>query len=148
PGRAARGDAPTRRGEQANVLAAAGGVPRPRRRTGVRGRVVKATIGSGAPGLFPRFLDLAYPKVEQGEGVWLTTTGGERILDACSGGAMVTCLGHGVPELVGAATEQAQRIPSLHTPHFTGEPQERLADRILEVVAPEMARVRLVSGGS
>ena len=28
-----------------------------------------------------------------GEGVWLHTTDGRRILDACSGGAMVTCLG-------------------------------------------------------
>ncbi|HYU91854.1 MAG TPA: aspartate aminotransferase family protein, partial [Actinomycetota bacterium] len=71
---------------------------------------MKETIGSDDTSVFPRFLDLAYPNVERGEGVWLTTTGGERILDACSGGAMVTCLGNGVPELVVAATEQAGRI--------------------------------------
>ena len=47
--------------------------------------------------VFPRFLDLPYPNVERGDGVWLTTTDGRRILDACSGGAMVACLGHGVP---------------------------------------------------
>ncbi|MDP9297239.1 MAG: aminotransferase class III-fold pyridoxal phosphate-dependent enzyme [Actinomycetota bacterium] len=98
--------------------------------------------------MFPRFLDLDYPNVERGEGVWLTTTDGRRILDACSGGAMVTCLGHAVPELVEAATEQAERIAYFYNHHFTSEPQEQLADRVLEVVAPEMARVRFVSGGS
>ena len=52
--------------------------------------------------VFPRFLDLPYPNIERGDGVWLTTTDGRRILDACSGGAMVACLGHGVPEVVAA----------------------------------------------
>jgi len=53
--------------------------------------------------LFPRFLDLEYPNVERGEGVWLTTTDGRRVIDASSGGAMVTCLGHAVAELAAAA---------------------------------------------
>jgi adenosylmethionine-8-amino-7-oxononanoate aminotransferase len=109
---------------------------------------VNGTIRSDDTSVFPRLLDLAYPNVERGEGVWLTTTDGRRILDACSGGAMVTCLGHAVPELVAAATEQAERIAYFYNHHFTSEPQERLADRMLKVVAPEMARVRFVSGGS
>ena len=98
--------------------------------------------------ILPRFLDLAYPNVERGEGVWLWTTDGRRILDGCSGGAMVTCLGYGVPEAVQAAAEQAERIAYFYNHHFTSEPAERLADRLLEVVAPGMARVRFVSGGS
>ena len=98
--------------------------------------------------VFPRFLDLASPSIERGDGVWLTTTDGHRVLDACSGGAMVACLGYGVPEIVAAAAEQAERLSYFYNHHFTSEPQERLADRLLEVVAPDMARVRLVSGGS
>ena len=98
--------------------------------------------------VLPRFLDLAYPSVERGEGVWLTTVDGRRILDACSGGAMVTCLGYGVAELVEAAAAQAERIAYFYNHHFTSEPQERLAERLLEVAAPAMARVRFVSGGS
>ena len=105
-------------------------------------------IGSDATKVFPRFLDLEYPSIERGDGVWLTTTDGRRILDACSGGAMVACLGHGVPEIVDAFVEQANRISYFYNHHFTSEPQERLADLLLEVVAPGMARVRLVSGGS
>jgi adenosylmethionine-8-amino-7-oxononanoate aminotransferase len=109
---------------------------------------VNATVRADETSVFPRFLDLAYTNVEGGEGVWLTTTDGRRILDACSGGAMVACLGHGVPELVAAAADQAERVAYFYNHHFTSEPQERLADRLLEVVAPEMARVRFVSGGS
>ena len=109
---------------------------------------MQGTIGADDTSVFPRFLDLGYPNVDRGEGVWLTTTDGRRVLDACSGGAMVTCLGHAVPELAAAAADQSERIAYFYNHHFTSEPQERLADRLLDVVAPEMARVRLVSGGS
>ncbi|HJU57599.1 MAG TPA: aminotransferase class III-fold pyridoxal phosphate-dependent enzyme [Actinomycetota bacterium] len=98
--------------------------------------------------VFPRLLDLDYPSVERARGVRLTTVDGHEILDACSGGAMVACLGHGVPELIEAAARQAERIAYYYNHHFTNEPQERLAARLLEIAAPEMARVRFVSGGS
>lgn len=98
--------------------------------------------------VFPRLLDLAYPEIERGEGVRLYTSDGFEVLDACSGGAMVACLGHGATEIVEAARRQAERISYLYNHHFTNEPQERLADRLIEVAAPEMARVRFVSGGS
>jgi hypothetical protein len=109
---------------------------------------VQATVAANDTMVFPRYLDLAYPNIERGDGVWLTTTDGQRILDACSGGAMVACLGHGAREIVTAAAAQAERISYFYNHHFTSEPQERLADRLLQVAAPEMARVRFVSGGS
>jgi adenosylmethionine-8-amino-7-oxononanoate aminotransferase len=112
------------------------------------GTQVPATVRSDGTCVFPRLLDLAYPNIERGDGVWLHTTDGRPILDACSGGAMVTCLGNGVPEVIAAAAEQAERIAYLYAHHFSNEPQERLADRLIEVAAPEMARVRFVSGGS
>jgi hypothetical protein len=105
-------------------------------------------VGSDQTSVFPRFLDLAYSNVERGEGIWLTTTDGRRILDACSGGAMVANLGYGRSEIVAAAARQSERLAYYYNHHFTSEPQERLAARLLEVAAPEMARVRLVSGGS
>jgi adenosylmethionine-8-amino-7-oxononanoate aminotransferase len=109
---------------------------------------VETTIRATETSVLPRFFDLAYPSVERGDGVWLTTTGGDRVLDACSGGAMVTCLGYGVSELVDAYVAQAERLSYFYNHHVTSEPQERLAERMLDVVAPEMARVRFVSGGS
>jgi adenosylmethionine-8-amino-7-oxononanoate aminotransferase len=109
---------------------------------------VTATIGAEATSVFPRFCDLAYPSIERGEGVWLYSTDGERILDACSGGAMVACLGHGRAEIADAAYEQARRISYVYNHHFTNEAQERLADRLIALAAPAMARVRFSSGGS
>ena len=106
------------------------------------------TITEDRSHVFPRFLDYAYPNIESADGVWLTTTDGRLIIDATSGGAMVTSLGYGVPEVVEAAAAQAARITYFYNHHFTSEPQERLADRLIDVVAPEMARVRFVSGGS
>jgi adenosylmethionine-8-amino-7-oxononanoate aminotransferase len=107
-----------------------------------------STVTADRTSVFPRFLDLAYPNIERGHGVWLETTAGERILDACSGGAMVACLGHGVREIAEAAAKQAEQLAYFYNHHFTTEPQERLADRIIEVVAPEMARVKFGTGGS
>ncbi len=105
-------------------------------------------VRSETTSVFPRLLDLEYPNIERGEGVWLYATDGRPILDACSGGALVTCLGYGVQPVIEAAAEQAERIAYMYAHHFSNEPQERLADRLIEVVAPEVARVRFVSGGS
>ena len=98
--------------------------------------------------VFPRLLDLAYPSIERGHGVRLYTTDGTEVLDACSGGAMVACLGHGDARIVEAARAQARRISYVYNHHFTNDPQERLAETLIDVAAPEMARVRFVSGGS
>ena len=97
---------------------------------------------------FPRFLDVAYPSVERGEGVWLYTAGGAKILDGCSGGAMVSNLGHGARGIIDAGAEQAEKIAYFYMDHFTNDPQERLAERLISVAAPEMARVRFTSSGS
>jgi adenosylmethionine-8-amino-7-oxononanoate aminotransferase len=107
-----------------------------------------ATVRADETKVLPRYLDLAYPNIERGRGVWLETAAGERILDACSGGAMVACLGYGVKEIVDAAARQAEQVAYFYNHHFTTEPQEDLADRIIEHVAPEMARVKFATGGS
>jgi adenosylmethionine-8-amino-7-oxononanoate aminotransferase len=107
-----------------------------------------ALVRADETAVFPRFLDLEYPNVERGAGVRLRLTDGREILDACSGGAMVTSLGHGVREVAEAAAEQARQIAYVYNHHFTNEAQERLAKRLLETAAPEMARVRFTSGGS
>src|SRR5712691_7902339 len=105
-------------------------------------------IAADQTSTFPRFLDLDYPSVERGEGVWLYTTAGEKILDACSGGAMVANLGHGSRQVIEAGARQAEKIAYFYMDHFTNEPQEELARRLIDVAAPEMARVRFASSGS
>ena len=105
-------------------------------------------ITAAQTNVLPRLLDHEYPNIDRGDGVRLYTTEGFEVLDACSGGAMVACLGHGATEIVEAAREQAKRISYVYNHHFTNDRQERLADALIERAAPEMARVRFVSGGS
>ena len=105
------------------------------------------TIDAASTSVFPKFLDLAYPNVDRGNGVWLHTTGGRRILDACSGGTMAAALGHGVEEIVDAAAAGLGGIVYYYAHHFTNLPQEELAARLVGL-APGMARVRFLSGGS
>mgnify|MGYP000499905971 CR=1 FL=1 len=59
--------------------------------------------------------------IARGEGVYLYTEDGRRILDG-SGGAAVSCLGHQHPRVVDAIARQAARLAYAHTGFFTSEP--------------------------
>lgn len=107
-----------------------------------------AEVTADRTSVFPRYLDSTYPNVDRGEGVRLYRLDGRELLDACGGGAMVACLGHGRRDLVAAAARQAEPLSYVYYHHFTNEPQEELARRVIDVAAPEMARVRFVTGGS
>jgi acetylornithine/N-succinyldiaminopimelate aminotransferase len=71
--------------------------------------------------------DLAF---ERGEGCWLVTAGGRRVLDFGSGIA-VNSLGHAHPALVEALTEQAKKLWHVSNLHQVPE-GERLAKRLVE----------------
>ena len=82
-----------------------------------------------------------------GEGCYLIDAEGKRYLDG-SGGAAVSCLGHGDPEVIAAIKAQLDSLAFAHTGFFTSEPAEALAD-LLVAHAPEgLERVYFVSGGS
>ena len=71
--------------------------------------------------------DLAF---ERGEGAWLTTTDGRRLLDFGSGIATAS-LGHNHPQLVKAIAEQAAKV--MHVSNLYRIPQaERLAQRLVD----------------
>ena len=53
------------------------------------------------------------------------------LLDA-SGGAAVSCLGHGHPDVLAAMRKQLDALAYAHTAFFTTEAAERLADRLIE----------------
>ena len=81
------------------------------------------------PALLPNYAraDLAF---ERGEGAWLWTVDGRRLLDFGSGIATAS-LGHGHPHLVKAIAEQAAKV--MHTSNLYRIPQaERLAARLVE----------------
>ena len=87
------------------------------------------------------------PVAVAGEGIHLVDRDGRRYIDA-SGGAAVSCLGHGHPAVTEAMIEQARKLAFAHTGFFTSEPAEALADRLIEAAPPGFGRVYFVSGGS
>jgi adenosylmethionine-8-amino-7-oxononanoate aminotransferase len=97
--------------------------------------------------VFHRHLKADYPTAVTGRGVWLEDADGKRYLDA-SGGAAVSCLGHGHPRVVAAIQRQAAELAFAHTLFFTNRPAEDLAERLIETAPDGMGRVYFTSGGS
>ena len=83
----------------------------------------------------------------RGEGPYLYDATGKRYFDA-SGGAAVSCLGHGHPKVTEALKRQADALAYAHTSFFTNEPMERLAARLVADAPAGLERVYFVSGGS
>jgi adenosylmethionine-8-amino-7-oxononanoate aminotransferase len=97
--------------------------------------------------LLHRQLRGRYPLAVAGSGCWITDATGKRYLDA-SGGAAVSCVGHGHPDVLAAMHAQIDAIPYAHTSFFSTEVAERLADTLIASAPPGISHVYLVSGGS
>ncbi|MCB1330248.1 MAG: aspartate aminotransferase family protein [Maritimibacter sp.] len=97
--------------------------------------------------VFPRQSNARMKTAVGGEGCYLIDAEGKRYLDG-SGGAAVSCLGHGDPEVTEAIKAQLDRLAFAHTGFFTSEPAEALADLLAEHAPGDLARVFFVSGGS
>jgi adenosylmethionine-8-amino-7-oxononanoate aminotransferase len=89
-----------------------------------------------------RSANAVYPVAVSGSGLEIVD-----YLDA-SGGAAVSCLGHGHPDVIAALHRQLDALAYAHTAFFTTEPAERLADRLVENAPEGIDHVYLVSGGS
>ncbi len=97
--------------------------------------------------IFPRHTKSALPTVSRGEGVYLFDQSGKAYLDG-SGGAAVSCLGHGDADVTQAIKAQLDQVAFAHTSFFTSDPAEHLADKLIEHAPEGIDRVYLVSGGS
>src|SRR5271170_2350077 len=82
-----------------------------------------------------------------GRGIELFDADGKAYIDA-SGGAAVSCLGHGHPQVLAALHAQLDALAYAHTGFFSSEPAERLADLLIEDAPQGLSHVYLVSGGS
>ncbi|MCC6315083.1 MAG: aspartate aminotransferase family protein [Thermomicrobiales bacterium] len=102
-----------------------------------------------ASAVIHRDLQHVYPTIVRGEGIYLYDADGNRYIDGSGGSAAVTAIGHGVPEIVAAMTEQASRVAYAPTHAFTTEAVEACAQLIVEEFAPPgFGNVWFVSGGS
>jgi adenosylmethionine-8-amino-7-oxononanoate aminotransferase len=87
------------------------------------------------------------PMVGSASGIYVEDLQGKRYLDA-SGGAAVSSLGHGHPEVLAAMHAQIDRNAYAHTAFFTCKAAEELATRLAADAPGDLDHVYLVSGGS
>ena len=97
--------------------------------------------------VFHRHLRQPYPVAVAGDGPYLIDQQGKRYLDG-SGGAAVSCLGHGHPAVVAAVREQVGQLEYAHTSFMTSAPAEALADDLIQHGPTGLSHVYFVSGGS
>lgn len=97
--------------------------------------------------VFPRHTKSQLPTVATGRGVYLYDTNGKQYLDG-SGGAAVSCLGHGDEDVTRAIKTQLDNIAFAHTSFLTSQPAEDLADKLVQLAPEGIDRAYFVSGGS
>lgn len=97
--------------------------------------------------VFPRHTKASLPTASRGEGCYLYDTNGKQYFDG-SGGAAVSCLGHGDPEIIEVVQQQLSDLAFAHTGFFTSEPAEQLAELLVKHAPGDLDRVYFVSGGS
>jgi adenosylmethionine-8-amino-7-oxononanoate aminotransferase len=97
--------------------------------------------------VFHRQLQTSLPVAVAAQGVTITDSQGRQYIDA-SGGAAVSCLGHGHPDVLAAMHAQIDRLAYAHTSFFTTEVAEALADDLIAHAPAGMSHAYFVSGGS
>jgi adenosylmethionine-8-amino-7-oxononanoate aminotransferase len=87
------------------------------------------------------------PVAASAKGIFVRDTEGNTYIDA-SGGAAVSSLGHGHPDVLSAMHRQMDTCAYAHTSFFTTEVAEQLADKLVANAPKGIDAVYLVSGGS
>src|SRR5690606_8938983 len=83
----------------------------------------------------------------RGEGIRLFDKEGRAYIDA-SGGAAVSCLGHGHPDIIKAIKQQLDAVAYAHSSFFTTDACEDLATYLAGKAPGDLDYVYFVSGGS
>jgi adenosylmethionine-8-amino-7-oxononanoate aminotransferase len=85
--------------------------------------------------------------IDRASGVYLYDTDGRRYLDGCSS-LWVTVHGHGTPEITAAVTSQLAKLDHSTFLGLTHEPGIRLAEELLRIAPPGLAKVFFAGDGS
>ena len=88
-----------------------------------------------------------YLVAASGSGIRIRDTAGKEYIDA-SGGAAVSCLGHGHPDVLAAMHAQLDKLAYAHTSFFTTAVAEELGQELIAHAPPGTSHVYFVSGGS
>lgn len=96
---------------------------------------------------FPRSFKANYLKAARGEGIYIYDAEGKKYIDGCSG-ALVSNLGHNVPEVIAAIVAQCGKIEFAHPSRWSLDIVEEAAAAVAELAPEGLDHVWFVSGGS
>lgn len=96
---------------------------------------------------FPRSFKTNYIEVDHGEGIYIYDTSGKKYLDGCCG-ALISNLGHCLPEIAGAINEQYGKIEFAHPSRWHSSVVEQAAAAVAATAPGDLDQVWFVSGGS
>lgn len=85
-------------------------------------------------------------KAVGGKGCYIYLEDGQKFLDS-TGGAAVSCLGHGNEEVTKAVIEQANKLAYCHSAFFGTQVSEDLANLLVESTGGKLTKVFIASSG-
>ncbi|WP_456278716.1 aspartate aminotransferase family protein [Bacillus sp. AK128] len=97
--------------------------------------------------LIKPLLDEVYPVISHGKGIYLYDADGKKYVDGSSG-AITASIGHGIPEIVEAMNEQANKVSFVYRSQFTSLPAEQLAEKLSKLIPNADYWSFLVNSGS
>src|SRR5207249_4283131 len=93
-------------------------------------------------------LDGDLPSIVRAQGVYLYDDRGRQLIDAAGGVGCVTSIGHAVPEVVEAISEQLKTVAFIPWSQFQTESARRLAETIADLTPEGLDAVALLNSGS
>ncbi len=97
--------------------------------------------------VLPRSFKTVAPLIVKGKGLYLYDENGKCYIDGCSG-ALISNLGHGVPQITEAIMEQLRKIEFAHPSRWRTEATEDAAREVASMAPEGLDYVWFVSGGS
>lgn len=97
--------------------------------------------------VFQRSLTRELPLAVRAEGLYIYDENGKKYLDGCSG-ALISSIGHSVPEVVDAIASQLKKLAFAHPSRWRNSATEEAAQEIAEITPGDLNWVWFVSGGS
>lgn len=97
--------------------------------------------------LIKPLLDVEYPMVSHGKGIYLYDMDGKQYIDGSSG-AVTASIGHGVPEIAAAMLEQASKVSFAYRSQFTSDAAEKLAQKLSDLAPGDLNWSFFVNSGS
>lgn len=85
-------------------------------------------------------------KAVGGKGSYIFLEDGQKFLDS-TGGAAVSCLGHGNEEAIKAVIEQANKLAYCHSAFFGTQAAEDLANFLVDSTGGKLTKLFVVSSG-